>query len=1136
MSRAEDKPESSCESDQEPHRASQALPPAEAKSQGGVPTHAAPTFESLDASGSSGNLAPTMNIYEFSPAMLHSIDPQGRIISVSERWLRTLGYAREEVIGRMSVDFLTEASRQRARQIVAEFFVTGRAENVAYQMVCKSGKVIDVLMSATLERDRSGQPLRSYAYTEDVTARLQAENALLEQRNRMSAILDGTGAGTWAWNVQTGEMKLDQRLADNTGRSLDEVHGLSREGFRALVHPEDIDRSVNMLKQHFAGELPQYSNEYRIRHRDGHWTWVRDRGRLLTRTEDGSPEWMFGIQVDITESRLQQEAIRRSEELLSRVSELANVGGWELDIASGTVIWSAQTRHIHGVGSDYQPNVTDGLGFYTPQARPLVEAAVRNAIEAGESWDLEVPFIPASGQQIWVRTTGKAIREDDQIVRLVGAFQDVSAQVLQRQALEYANRRMRVAADSGSIGIWERDLLTDVLTWDDSMYRLYGLEQRQHEPLFDLWLELLHPSDRWIIRTATEAALAGRQEFDVTFRVIRPDDSIRHMRATARIDRDDRGEPIGMIGVTWDVTAIQLNAEMARQHELLRVTLQSIGDAVITTDQTGHVTWLNPVAEHMTGWSVEEAQGQPLTRVFNIINEETRAPTENPVQLCLQRGKVVGLANHTVLISRDGQEFGIEDSAAPIRSDADEILGVVLVFHDVTEQRRISSELNYRATHDALTDLVNRVEFQSQLERTVQMSLSDRGKHALMIIDLDQFKLVNDACGHAAGDQILQQTARILSDMLRACDTLARLGGDEFAIIVEHCDADDAMKLAQRICEQMDQFRFVHDEQRFRIGASIGLVAIDKRWDNTEALMRAADTACFAAKDAGRNRVHRWLESDLTLRARNSERRWVNRLERALDENRFVLYAQRIYSLDGSSQSLNAEVLLRMTDDDGQLIPPGAFLPAAERFDLYSRIDRWVLRSAVEKIRQQSCLSCLENISINLSGRSIGDREFHREALDILSQAGPDVCRCLCLEITETAAITNLVDAAAFIDQVHRLGVRVALDDFGAGASSFGYLKSLPVDLIKIDGQYIQNIIDEPLDHAAVRCFVEVAGLIGVKTVAEFVDSAAILEKLREVNIDYAQGFLAHQPEPIDDVLRAASRGSTNTWSIEATG
>ncbi len=1073
-----------------------------------------------------------MNIYEFSPAMLHSIDPQGRIISVSERWLKTLGYSREEVIGRQSVDFLTEASRLRARQTIAEFFVTGRAENIAYQMVCKSGTVIDVLMSATLERDRSGQPLRSYAYTEDVTARLEAENALLEQRNRMSAILDGTGAGTWAWNVQTGETTLDQRLADITGRSLDEVHGFTREAWRDLVHPEDFARSVSMLKQHFAGELQQYSNEYRIRHREGHWIWVRDRGRLLTRTEDGRPEWMFGTQVDTTESRLQQESIRRNEELLSRVSELANVGGWELDIASGKPSWSAQTRHIHGVGSDYQPTVEGGIGFYPPQTRPLVEAAVRDAIETGESWDLEVPFTPVSGHQIWVRTTGKAVREDNRIVRLVGAFQDVSAQVLQRQALEYANRRMRVAADSGSIGIWERDLVTGALNWDDSMFRLYGLEPRQNDPPFDLWLELFHPSDRWIIKKATEQALAGSRDFDVTFRVIRPDDSIRHMRATARINRNDRGEPTGMIGVTWDVTAIQLNAELAEQHELLRVTLQSIGDAVITTDPTGHVTWLNPIAENMTGWPVEQAQGQPLTRVFNIINEETRAPTENPVQLCLQRDKVVGLANHTILISRDGQEFGIEDSAAPIRNDANEILGVVLVFHDVTEQRRISTEMSYRATHDALTDLVNRAEFQTRLERTLHKSLANHSKHALMIIDLDQFKLVNDACGHAAGDQILQQTAKILGEMLRARDTLARLGGDEFAIILEHCDAGNAMKMAQQICEQMDQFRFVHDDQRFRIGASIGLVAIDERWADTEALMRAADTSCFAAKEAGRNRVRQWLESDLTLRARNSERRWVNQLERALDENRFVLYAQRIYSLDGNSRALNAEVLLRMTDDEGALIQPGAFLPAAERFDLSSRIDRWVLRRAVEKIRHQTCLSYLENLSINLSGRSIGDRVFHREALDILTHAGPEVCRCLCLEITETAAITNLADAAAFIDQVHRLGVRVALDDFGAGASSFGYLKSLPVDLIKIDGQFIQNIIEEPLDHAAVRCFVEVAGLMGVKTVAEFVDSAAILDKLREIDIDYAQGFLAHKPEPLDDVLRAASDGSTNTWSI----
>jgi diguanylate cyclase len=472
-----------------------------------------------------------------------------------------------------------------------------------------------------------------------------------------------------------------------------------------------------------------------------------------------------------------------------------------------------------------------------------------------------------------------------------------------------------------------------------------------------------------------------------------------------------------------------------------------------------------------------------------------------------------------VLISREGDEYGIEDSAAPIRNEAGDLLGVVLVFHDVTEQRRLSGEMSYRASHDALTGLINRAEFEARLRRTLNKAHEERSQHALMYIDLDQFKLVNDACGHSVGDQLLQQVAKLMGETVRARDTLARLGGDEFAVILEHCTTDQAQRVAQQICDRMDDFRFVHDGRRFRIGTSIGLVPVDTRWANTAAVMQAADTSCYAAKEAGRNRVHAWFDTDQAMRARHGEMQWATRLEQAIDDNRFVLYAQKIHPLRAQTSGLHAEVLLRLLDTDGSLIPPGAFLPAAERFHLSSRIDRWVLQHALVRLRAVADLKAVELLCINLSGQSIGDRAFHRHAVELLTLAGPAVCQRVCFEITETAAITNMADATHFIEQVRALGVRMALDDFGAGASSFGYLKTLPVDLLKIDGQFIKDLIDDPLDDAAVRCFVDVARVVGLKTVAEFVDRPEILQRVREHGIDYAQGFLLHRPEPFDQVL-----------------
>ncbi|OYV00770.1 MAG: diguanylate cyclase [Burkholderiales bacterium PBB5] len=550
--------------------------------------------------------------------------------------------------------------------------------------------------------------------------------------------------------------------------------------------------------------------------------------------------------------------------------------------------------------------------------------------------------------------------------------------------------------------------------------------------------------------------------------------------------------------------------------------MRSIGDAVITTNALGRITWLNPSAERLTGWTMADAQGRLLAQVFHIVNEATREPALNPVDRCLQLGQVVGLANNTLLLSRNGMEYGIEDSAAPIRDDRGRVLGAVLVFHDVTEQRRLSGEMSYRATHDELTGLVNRGEAENRLRGLLNKSQEDGSQHVLMFIDLDQFKLVNDSCGHAAGDLLLQQVSRMLRDLVRGRDTVARLGGDEFAVILEHCDTGQGARVAQKICERMEQYRFVHDGRRFQIGASIGLVPVDRRWVTSAAVMQAADTSCYAAKEAGRNRVHAWFDTDQAMQARQGETQWAGRISQALDDDRLVLWGQRIHDLhpdDSGAAGAHIELLLRLRDTDGSLVSPGAFLPAAERFHLSGRIDRWVLRRALALMASPPVLSKVRTLCVNLSGQSIGDRAFHRQAIELLTPAGPAVCQRLCLEITETAAVTNLADAALFIEQVRALGVRVALDDFGAGASSFGYLKTLGVDLLKIDGQYIRDLNDDPLDEVAVRSFVEVARVVGLRTVAEFVDSQAVLDRVIELGIDCAQGYLLHRPEPIGQLL-----------------
>lgn len=547
-----------------------------------------------------------------------------------------------------------------------------------------------------------------------------------------------------------------------------------------------------------------------------------------------------------------------------------------------------------------------------------------------------------------------------------------------------------------------------------------------------------------------------------------------------------------------ETSAARAGAELAVHEAHLSVTLRSIGDAVLTSDTLGLVTSLNPMAETLTGWTHEEAMGQPVAEVVPLAEDSTLP---------------------TVLRCRRGVDRVVEASRAPIQSEAGVTLGALTVLRDISCQRRLSADVSFRATHDCLTGLINRAAFEAQLDELLHAARCDGKEHSVLILDLDDFKLVNDAGGHTAGDLALQDVAKLLTTTVRTGDTVARMDGDDFAILLRHCPADEAGKVAGQICERLNAFRFVHGERRFRIGASIGLVPVDRRWDAIHAVLQAGDSACRTAAEAGGNRVHVWLDSDKAIHARQDEMQWATRIEQALDEDRFVLFAQRITPLGAVSGGLHAEVLLRMVERDGTLVQPGLFLPAAERYRLAQRIDRWVLSHAIDWLAICPSPHLVDTLSVNLSGNSVGDRAFHSWANDALIAAGAELRSKLCLEITETAAVNNIADATAFVHRVRAAGVRVALDDFGAGASSFGYLKALPVDYLKIDGQFVRTLLTDPLDDVAVRFFVDVCRVLGLKTVAEFVDHPAVLERLREIGVDFAQGYLLHRPAPIDELL-----------------
>jgi len=558
-------------------------------------------------------------------------------------------------------------------------------------------------------------------------------------------------------------------------------------------------------------------------------------------------------------------------------------------------------------------------------------------------------------------------------------------------------------------------------------------------------------------------------------------------------------------------------ATLFHAKELAEVTLHSIGDAVITTDAHGNVDYINPIAETLTGWSVTEAKGRPLREVFHIVNGVTREPQINPAEKCLRENRIVGMENDTVLISRDGMERVIEDSGAPVRDREGNIVGAVMVFYDVTLMRNSPHLLSHQATHDALTGLVNRREFERRLTALVESAKAKDLHHVLCYMDLDQFKIVNDTCGHIAGDKLLRQLAFLLKNRVRDMDTLARLGGDEFGLLLESCAMEPALRLVNDLTRLVNDFRFVWEGTTFEIGASIGVVPITPETISPVELLSQADAACYAAKDKGRNRVQVYQPGDAEIQQRHGEMQWTPRIRHALEENRFVLYCHKILPLrENPDGRCYCETLLRMLDESGAVVPPMAFLPAAERYDLMPAIDRWVVREAFE-IFGKHCRdnpAAKANCFINLSGATLSDEhmtDYIREQLEVHGVRPETVC----FEITETAAVAHFDTAVAFMQKLKKLGCRFALDDFGSGMSSFGYLKNLPVDYLKIAGTFVQNMAKNPTDHTMVDAINRVGHVMGIETIAESVENDAILEKLRELGVDFAQGFGIALPEPM---------------------
>lgn len=976
-----------------------------------------------------------------------------------------------------------------------------------------SGAIRHIRSLTRLTRDNRGKALRATGACWDITDHVERARQLREALSLLDAIMNATPDLVFAKDL-AGRYLITNKAAEKvTGHPVAEVVGKDDTEIypaeTAAIYIANDRHALAIGQPHTVEETSVTDGVSRI--------WLTNKAPL--RDSQGHVIGLVGVARDITEIKKAETALRETLELLDAVMR----GTPDL-----IFVKDRDCRYLvanEALGRVLGRTTEDMLGLrpadvHPPHIAEQLMAHDRRVMASGAAQTVEETILVDGVSRIFLST--KAPRRDERgnVIGIIGIARDITDMKTAEAAVMALNQQLQIAIEASGGGVFDADMTKPEFRWGPRMYELYDLPGDAYDGTLEQWLTFIHPDDVPKVLKAYEAAVTETFVFSMDFRITRQrSGEMRHIRSFARVIRDDTGVAVRAVGMNFDITDHKELAEaLFEEKERLRITLHSIGDSVITTDAEARITFMNPVAEEMTGWPAAEAAGRPLGEIFRIVDEITGAPFTDPVAACLAQMRPYHLDDGAVLIARDGERRDVRDSAAPVRATSGDVIGAVLVFQDVTKARSLQQALEHSASHDGLTGLPNRTAFERNL-RAAREATAKKREHVLCFIDLDRFKIVNDDAGHAAGDALLRDVANLLRRACRADDAAARLGGDEFGLLLHDCSIADGEKLAQRFLKTLADLRFTWNDRTYQIGASIGLTLIATDAPQTDELMSQADIACYTAKFAGRNQIAVYGGAGSPAQKHHREVQVAAGIRNAIESDRFRLFAQEVIDLKpASGTGRHFEILLRMLDERGAIMEPPSFIPASERYDLMGSIDRWVIRTTFRgygaRLRQTPDLT----ISLNLSANSLNDPFLWPFLQEELAASDLPAGR-INFEITETAVINNLAVAKQFLSRARAAGCGVLLDDFGTGLSSFIYLRQFPVDGVKIDGSFIRQMTENPIDRTIVESINAVGHRLGAVTVAEQVEDEATLELVRAMGVDRAQGFAISRPEPFDSLF-----------------